>query len=263
MRLDAEPYAPGYLALARKMHRLMVCGSAKPIGDIASVEYGFMPMEDYSDKIEGEPLIRVTNIKNQLRVELDDVKYVARSLDIPEDKRVNTGDVLVVQLGDTTGKIGYIGPELDGMVFPSYCLRVRPWELAGEFLAVFLDSKLGQRQLWRLVTFATVRPNTSKPHVKSIVVPLPDEASARYIKEAVVAATDLHQESRRLHAEAEGLLLAELDLDALDLSHQPTYTQSFNQVWAAGRLDSDYWGTEYTTLVSYLRTVLNPKSWTR
>jgi type I restriction enzyme S subunit len=78
LRVDAEPYTPEYLALARTMQRLQVCGAAKTIGEIASVEYGYMPMEDYADEIGGEPLIRVTNIKNQLKIELDDVKYVAR-----------------------------------------------------------------------------------------------------------------------------------------------------------------------------------------
>lgn len=237
------------------MKRLVTQGLAKPIGEFASVEYGYMPMEDYADELAGEPLIRVTNIKNQLNIELDDIKYVNRSLEIPEEKRIRVGDVLLVQLGDTTGKVGYVGDPLDGMVFPSYCLRVRSPKLPGEFLAVFLDSELGQRQLWRLVTFATVRPNTSKPHVQSIIVPLPDDATLRDIKQAVTRATDLRQESRRLYAEAEALLLAELGLDDLDLSHQPTYTKSFGQAWAAGRLDAEYWGTGYTTLIDYLKSM--------
>jgi hypothetical protein len=159
-----------------------------------------------------------------------------------------------VQLGDTTGKIGYVGPELEGVVFPSYCLRVRSSELAGEFLAVFLDSKLGQRQLWRLVTFATVRPNTSKPHVKSIVVPLPDEESTRYIKEAVATATDLRQESHRLYAEAEALLLAELGLGEWAQTSEVCQTSevSASQAWAAGRLDAEYFQPKYTQALAIM-----------
>lgn len=261
MRIDAEPYTPDHLALAGLMKRLVTQGLAKPIGEIASVEYGYMPMEDYADELAGEPLIRVTNIKNQLSIELDDIKYVKRSLEIPEEKRVRVGDVLLVQLGDTTGKVGYVGDPLDGMVFPSYCLRIRSPKLPGEFLAVFLDSELGQRQLWRLVTFATVRPNTSKPHVQSIIVPLPDDTTLRHIKQAVTRATDLRQESRRLYAEAEALLLAELGLDHLDLSHQPTYTQNFSQAWAAGRLDAEYFQPKYYRILAAISSITGRKGW--
>lgn len=240
VRIDAEPYAPDYVAIARLMDRMRARGLAARLGQLASVEYGYMPMEDYADELEGEPLIRVTNIKGGLNIELDDVRYVRKSLRIPGGKRVKAGDVLLVQLGNTTGRVGYVGADLDGLVFPSYCLRVRSARLPGEYLAIFLDSELGQRQLWRLVTFATVRPNTSKPHVQSIVIPFPDQATMTCVTELVAKAAQLRQQARSVYARAEALLVAELGLDDLDLSPQLTYTQNASRAWAAGRLDPEY-----------------------
>ena len=54
--------------------------------------------------------------------------------------------------------------------------------------------------------------------------------------------------SENLYTEAEALLLAELGLDRLDLSHQATYTAQFSGAWAAGRLDAERFQPKYGNL---------------
>src|SRR3972149_12152170 len=93
-RLDAEYYRPEYLQLTNSL-MAWKGGAVKTISSIGTVEYGFMPMEDYVNENNGEPLIRVTNILGNLLVAMDDVKFIRKGI-APGRKRVKAGDVLVV-----------------------------------------------------------------------------------------------------------------------------------------------------------------------
>lgn len=234
MRLDAEYYQPKYLQLNRSL-MAWKGGNVKRLSAIGTVEYGFMPMEDYASQDEGEPLIRVTNILGNLLVDMNDVKFIRKGL-ASSRKRVKHGDILVVQCGDTTGKVAFISSELDSFVFPSFCLRVRTQEIVPEYLAAFLNSRLGQLQIMRGITYATVRPNTTKPNIQNILVPIPSEEKQHQIATVASSAFAETKRSKFLYLQAEQLLLDELGLKDLDLGHQLYYTVKYSKTKEAGRL---------------------------
>jgi len=246
LRLDAEYYQPKYLQLNRSL-MTWKGGNVKRLSAIGTVEYGFMPMEDYVSPDEGEPLIRVTNILGNLLVDMNDVKFIRKGL-ASSRKRVKHGDILVVQCGDTTGKVAFISNELDNLVFPSFCLRVRTQELVPEYIAAFLNSRLGQLQIMRGITYATVRPNTTKPNIQNILVPIPPEDVQHQVATVASSAFAETTQTKVLYLQAEQLLLDEIGFKDLDLSHQLYYTVPLKKTKEAGRLDAEHFQPKYERL---------------
>lgn len=142
---------------------------------IADVEYGYMPMQDYEkDPNKGIPLIRVTNITDHLEIKMEDLKFIPNWVQIPRKKYVEKGDILMVQLGDTTGKVGYIFEDIKNHLFPSFCLsvKVKDDRFNSLFLSALLKSELIQILFDKTVLINTVRPNTTKPRFEKLLIPL-------------------------------------------------------------------------------------------
>ena len=150
-------------------------------------EYGFMPTEDYWERGEGAPLLRVTNVKDNLVVDTSDLEYVNPHLSNKPRYRLRSGDVMCVQCGNSTGRIAYITDKFHDMVFPSFCLRITnvksDWDSA--FIACFLASTVGQAQIQRTISITSVRPNTTKPAIEAIQVPKFNSAEQKRIGNAV------------------------------------------------------------------------------
>lgn len=247
-RFDAEYYQPEYRKLQHVLTRQLQEGYATRLGDVAYVEYGYMPMQDYVSEEEGEPLLRVTNIRGNLEVNDSDLKYVPRGLDIPSRKRLQSGDVLLVQCGDTTGKVGLINKRHVGMLFPSFCLAIRSkGAIPPEILGIFLFSDIGQKQIRQRVAISTVRPNTTKPDVEELI--LPNAIINNDISTLVRSALAARERSKNLYAQAEEILLEELGLQDLDLSPTLFYERRFSEAQESGRMDADFFQPAYQRVV--------------
>ncbi len=173
-RIDGWYYKPEFLRIEAALNRVSDTGlQLIPVHQIGDVEYGFMPTEDYWSRNEGAPLLRVTNIKENLVVDTSDLEYVNPVLSDKPRYRLRSGDVLCVQCGNSTGRIAYITSKFHNMVFPSFSLRVTnvgsDWDSA--FLACFFASTVGQAQIQRTISITSVRPNTTKPAIEAVQVP--------------------------------------------------------------------------------------------
>ena len=213
-RLDSWFYKPEFVSTDKALQdtkRLGFC--LAKIAHIATVGYGFMPTEDYWSATDGAPFLRVTNITASLQLDVTDVKYVNPHLSRNERYRLNAGDILVVQCGNSTGRVGYIGPSLEGWVFPSFSLRVgsfRPGWDSG-YVAAFLASGLGQRQLQRTISITSVRPNTTKPAVEQVQVVRVDESAQKCIGDKVRQAERLRKAASYLDAVSEAMVASILE----------------------------------------------------
>ncbi|MDI6801973.1 MAG: restriction endonuclease subunit S [Thermodesulfovibrionales bacterium] len=132
-------------------------------------------------------MIRVTNITVDGRIDMTDVKYIPFDTPKLDEKRVKEGDVLMVQCGNTTGKIALVPKELEGFTYGSFSFAIRPKKniLLPEYLELVLRSEIGQMQIWRTINIATVRPNTSKPEVENLLIPIPSLTEQKKIIEEV------------------------------------------------------------------------------
>ncbi len=173
--------------------------------EIATIEYGYMPMQDYeTDPSKGIPLIRVTNITDQLEIKIDDLKYIPRSVKISPNKYIEQTDILVVQCGDTTGKIGYIYDEIKNHLFPSFCLsiKVKDKKINSLFLAALLKTKLMQFLFDQTVMINTVRPNTTKPRLEKLIIPIFSKDYQDQIAQLLLESNKAKKKSEQLIAHA-------------------------------------------------------------
>lgn len=172
---------------------------------LADVEYGYMPMQDYEkDKTKGIPLIRVTNITQEIEIKMDDLKYIPNWVKVPSKKYVEKGDILIVQCGDTTGKVGYIYEDVKNHLFPSFCfsIKVKDSRINSLFLAALLKSNLMQILFDQTVMINTVRPNTTKPRFEKITIPIFDMPFQLKIAEMLVNSNNAKKQSQQLLADA-------------------------------------------------------------
>ena len=105
-----------------------------------------------------------------------DLQYIPNWVQIPRKKYVEKGDILMVQLGDTTGKVGYIFEDVKNHLFPSFCLsvKVKDDRINSLFLSALLKSRLIQILFDKTVLINTVRPNTTKPRFEKLLIPVFD-----------------------------------------------------------------------------------------
>lgn len=170
--IDSKYFQPKYTII---QDHLKTHFKVQPIKKLANVEYGYMPMQDYeTNPQKGIPLIRVTNITDHLEIKTDDLKYIPKWVKIPPKKFVEKGDILIVQCGDTTGKVGYIYDNIRDHLFPSFCLSLKVFskDIDSLFLAALLKTNVMQILFDQTVMINTVRPNTTKPKFENILVPI-------------------------------------------------------------------------------------------
>jgi len=196
-RLDAEYFQPEYYRVADRLKK----GARKlKAGNVASfsaaLKYGTSEKLTYTEA--GKPFLRIADLQNR-RFDLDSV------LRIPDEEarrekaaQVRTGDVLISRSG-TLGIAVPIPPELDGAIFGSYFIRVRPdaTQIDPEFLALYMNSLCGSLQVERLTT-GGVQTNLTIPAIKSLFVVMGDPDWQKPHVEKVQQSLEARHESRRL-----------------------------------------------------------------
>lgn len=251
-RWDSEYYDPVHLKIETELERRGCIQLADVAEDIRCGPFGSaIHKDDYRES--GVPLIRVADTSDPF-VKKDGLAFIDEQLSRGLARHiVEPGDIVVSQRG-TIAQFAMVTDEYERWVTSANLISILQSQKADfGYLLAFLNSHVGLSQVVRLQS-GQVQPKIITDDVKSIYVYLPTPDVQRSVGDLTRESYRLLRCSGSLYAEAEALLLAELGLDDLDLSHQLTYTQNSSQVWAMGRLDSDYWGTEYTTLVNRLKS---------
>jgi hypothetical protein len=84
------------------------------------------------------------------------------------------------------------------------------------------------------------QPHIAPSYLKTLRVPRLDSTVERRVDALVRQAYECRTQSLSQYEAAESLLLRELHLDTLDLSHDLTYEASFSDTQAVGRMDAEY-----------------------
>jgi hypothetical protein len=132
--------------------------------------------------------------------------------------------------------------ELEGHAFASFCFRIRPFtdRVTSEYLLAVLHSTVGFKQVWRSITYATVRPNTTKPYVQAIRIPLysrtVQERIAQRMQDAYAARHAKLAEAEQVLMGIEGYVFTELSLDETKLQSCRTALKPISAI-VGGRFD--------------------------
>lgn len=251
LRFESEYHRPKYLALKRTLANIQ-CERLDSLALLVkSGPFGSSLLKD-TYATGGVIVLRPFNIshatfedENLVFVSQADIEAQGLSLYEPDDIAfARVGDIRCGVIPDY-GRPVTISPNI--IVARVDGRKVNPY-----FLAAFMNTRLGIDQLERSMK-VVAQPTITVETVKSLQIPIVPLGAQVEVERLLRASVEKRRESKALYAEAEALLLAELGLDHVDLSYQPTYTQGFNRVWAAGRLDAEHFQPRYYTLLARIQ----------
>ncbi|KAA6302186.1 MAG: hypothetical protein EZS26_001546 [Candidatus Ordinivivax streblomastigis] len=201
-RIDPEYYRLYYYKLFNEIKNILHC-KLKDLTQL--IDYGLMPTQDYAaDENSGIPFIRVTNILPSGEIDMSDIKYIPFDTPRIEQKRVKENDILMVQCGSTTGKVAIVPKEYENYLANSFSFIIRSNEnIRQDFLFYVLGSRIVQMQIVRSQNIVSVRPNTSKPAVENLLIPLPILEQQTKIAEHI---SEIRQQAKHLQNEAKNIL---------------------------------------------------------
>jgi len=237
-RLDAEFFQPRYVEIE---HRLSDAGAVRLEQFLTDIRYGLNVPPDYVDK--GLPFIRALNLKEYgIEGEVLNIPYTAE--DVGKINILADGDLLVVRSGANVGDVGIVTEDLRGGSFGSYVIRLRVKNINPYYLYVFLKCIFGREQTVRFRSGAA-QPNISIPNLKELMICAPLDDQQEEIEKLFFLSYRAKQKASEIYSEAENLLLHELELDTLDLSHELAYERNFSEAATAGRFDAQYFAPRY------------------
>lgn len=260
-RYDAEYWHPIHIENEQTIARAGKRSEVKTVYDLVNRITGsaFYPsFVGYYDDA-GMPFIRVADLGNFFLKEDGMVRVDPRI--IAQYRQVATigeGDIVIAK-GGSIGGVCVVQP---GMGKCAVCrdviaLETDPRRIDSLYLVAFLRSRFGQFQLDRYKS-QQVQAHLTFPAVGNVEVVVPPRAEQITISHLIQDALAEQKRSETLYAEAEALLLAELGLASDQTSEvwetsEVSYTQSFSQAWAAGRLDAEYFQPRYYALLARLQ----------
>ena len=154
-------------------------------------------------------------------------------------------DVLLNSTGDVT--IGRAQVVLDNTraVVDSHVTIIRTCaSLDPVYLYVFLNSKPGRLQTERYCSGSSGQIELRKSAIENYIVWLPSDEFQSNIRQLILRAFDQRKQASDLYSQAESLLLAELGLGKVDLSHSLFYEARYSETVKTGRLDAEYFATD-------------------
>lgn len=239
-RLDAEFYQPRYKEnesfIARHSNTVDLGRISrrfnKGIFDIRAEEY--VP--------EGIPFVRINNLKNGI-IDEDNIAYISPGWHQKEQKTsLKKYDLVLSKTAYPAASLVQLddcNTSQDTIAVSTVCS-----ESFNCYLAVFLNTIFGLLQMERLFQ-GNVQMHLSLPDARTIKIPVPPENFQDTIRGIFEKSIYKRQESRRLYSESQSMLLRALRLDSLNIRHQTTYTAMSTSVWAARRLDAEYFQPKY------------------
>ena len=203
-RVDSHFHQPYFKKLYSAINDYSQVFSLKSL--VSELDYGIMPTQDYADSEDtGVPMIRVTNLLSDGNIDMSDVKYIPFDTPRLNLKRVKTNDILMVQCGSTTGKTALVPKSFEDYTFGSFSFVIREKkEIINQYyLFAILSNRLIQEQIKHTWNVVTVRPNTSKPNVENLLIPVPSFEIQDQIAEEVMRR---RSEVAKLRQEADAIV---------------------------------------------------------
>jgi hypothetical protein len=236
LRLDGEYYQPLYLRYA------LAVSDGETLEANTTITHPTEIKRVYTES--GVKILLAQNIRSN-RLDFSTTVYMPRSvIDQIARNRLLSDDVVMTRSGANFGDTAVYKGNPPEIYACADCLIIRPTGVSGGYLSTYLNTEIGRALLTR-GAYGMAQPHIAPRYLYTMRVPRLGENFEQDIDAMVLQAYEREECSKALYTEAEALLLAELGLDDLDLSHQPTYMQDYSQAGAAGRWDAEYFQPKY------------------
>ncbi len=248
-RIDAEYYKPEYLKLDISLENAQLLGDllAKIDRDPNFYNIGYAKT--------GIPLIRGVEFQPPF-LDLCDVEHISQETHNQFLKTEIHPRDLIMTVRGTIGKTAIVPDELKIANISPNLIFLRPKNLNQSiFLAVVLNSNIGQNQIERIIS-GSVQGTITVPDIEAIKIPIPPQSFQQKIEEIVKEAQEKRKLADEKYKEAEEILNKELGLENLDLSTQKTFEAKFSEV--RDRFDPEYYQPVYENIYKFLKQKSKP-----
>lgn len=203
---EAETFLPA------EMDRLFSAVNAErmPIRDLGEVRGG---IQKTPDRLPGENPVRYLTVAHVRRdkILLDDPRYFEVSPDELKLRRLEAGDVLIIEgngSADQIGRAALFRGEIADCVHQNHVIRVRPKRALIEpaFLNAFLNSPAGQQEVQNRGRTSTGLLSLSVGRIRTMEIPVPKLGVQRAIVARLDALRVKLDELQRLQREVEAEL---------------------------------------------------------
>lgn len=242
-RFDSEFYRPEYLRFAE------VVSSGDLLKDCAKIYHPTELVRIYEEK--GVQILLAQNVRAN-RLEFTSEFFMPGSVKpLISRSRILYNDVLMTRSGANFGDAAVYKNSPEEIYASADTLIIRPQDVSGGYLATFFNTAIGRALLTR-GAYGAAQPHIAPNYLNRLRLPRIGVENEKVIDGMVVAAYHKEEVSKNHYVEAEALLLRELGLADLDLSHELTYERNFREVAAAGRYDAQYFAPRYQRAMKLL-----------
>lgn len=261
-RLDTEFYTKENLKVLDILKR----HSLFSINDLTKVSDGnHMSISDYFTEI-GVPYYRGQDVKNYFIEQGNPICIDSKIYDTPNLRRshLQKGDVLLSIVG-TIGGVSLVTTN-DKATCNCKLAILRPKEINGFFLSVYLKTKFGQNQIHKF-TRGAVQKGLILEDMDQIFVPKFSEDFQKSICSLVEISQKTIYNSKEAYSQAESLLLQEIGLETDPLTTNELVTgsnpgaiintnvKSFKESFrVTGRLDAEYYQKKYEVIIEKIKS---------
>jgi len=193
-RFDPEYYKPVF----KKIEKLLKKQKVISLGNISSeIKYGTSEDLFYTEK--GTPFLRVTDINKFSNIESKEGKFISNfDAERLKEYQVKKDDIIISRTG-TLGFAVYINEKLDGAIYGSYFIKVKPQhkDLSNKFIAFFISSKIGKLQTSRWAS-GGIQTNLTIDAIKSIQIPILPKPTQQKISLLIQESMKLRREAKEL-----------------------------------------------------------------
>ena len=249
-RIDAEHYQPHFIAVLdlvkRKEHKKLSEVVSK------SVTTGHTPsMSDETFYGGDVKFIKTDNLRDNHIVE-DFSHYLSdKGANKLKNALLREDDIIITIIGatyDVVGRVARIFSDLGRAAINQNISLVRP-SIASGYLACFLMGKYGKQQLYYL-SRQTEQVNLNNAEVADVLVPIANENFVNKIHALHNETHHLYLSSKKLYAEAERLLLKEINLEEYRINDELISIRNLSECLADNRFDAEYWQPKYEKLIA-------------
>jgi hypothetical protein len=244
-RMDAEFFQPRYTSIAQALRGCPQLGSLvhDPILHPAEVKREYVA--------SGVPFLLAQYIRAVL-LEFDEPAQIAPSVaeTIPHNG-LSGGDVLVTRTGANYGDCAVYLGEPHPFYASAHCLVIRPRSVAGEYLAVYLNTSVA-RALVKRGAYGSSQPELAPTYLRTIPIVRLGKIEDKVVR-LVQEAHDQTRAAKNLYPKAERLLLERLGWDEVDSRHVLAYETRLSSARQAARLDAEHFQPKYNRLLRHLQ----------
>ncbi|MDR1709694.1 MAG: hypothetical protein LBS70_08250 [Candidatus Accumulibacter sp.] len=244
-RLDAEFFQKRHVALESKF----VTRVCQRITEVATISDGnhFSISDNFVE--EGIPYYRGQDAAGHFFIEQatpNNITVEAFKWPALQRSHLQEGDVLLSIIG-TVGEASLVKTSQDATCSCKLAI-LRPMEISPEYLATYLSSGIGHNlsERWKR---GAVQTGLLLKDMDQLPIPRFGSVFENRIVEIVDLSYESLEEGRRKMAQAETTLLCALNLENWKAPEPLSYVRGSGDVFAAGRLDADYFAPSVQTLL--------------